>query len=119
MTTPRCHLVATDITPYYHLVSRCVRRGFLCGHDPLSGNSYEHRRQWIVDRIAFLTEVFAINILAYAVMANHYHLVVEVDSKRAARWRSDEVLARWSGQVGRAMSWYCGLVLTPRRRRGV
>ena len=54
-----------------HAVSRCVRRAFLCGDDPVSGESYEHRRQWIRDRLEFLASVFGIDCLTYAIMSNH------------------------------------------------
>lgn len=95
MTTARSHLIAREITPYYHLISRCVRRGFLCGRDRHTGQDYEHRRQWIVDRIAMLARVYAIDILAYAVMSNHYHLVIQIQPESAAAWDDDEVMSRW------------------------
>jgi hypothetical protein len=60
MSKPRKSLVLLEETPYYHCVSRCVRRAFLCGFDTL-GKSYEHRRQWIADRMKQLAEVFAFN----------------------------------------------------------
>ena len=46
-----CPFTSLQDTPYYHVVSRCVRRAFLCGEDPHSGQSYEHRRQWVVDKL--------------------------------------------------------------------
>ncbi|PWV72638.1 transposase [Halomonas sp. A11-A] len=96
MTRPRAALVSLDTTPWYHLVNRCVRRAFLCGTDAVSGQSYEHRRGWISDRLHQLAGVFAIDVAAYAVMSNHYHLVVRVDAARAAAWSDDEVLRRWT-----------------------
>ena len=67
MPKPRKAQVSLEATPYYHCVSRCVRRAFLCGKDDHSGQSYEHRRQWIEERMGLLAETFAVDIGAYAV----------------------------------------------------
>jgi REP element-mobilizing transposase RayT len=96
MTQPRSTLVSLDDTPWYHVVSRCVRRAFLCGMDSHSGRSFEHRRGWIVDRLRQLAGVFAVDVAAYAVMSNHFHIVVRVDAERAQGWDRDEVLRRWT-----------------------
>jgi hypothetical protein len=85
-------------TRYYHLISRCVRRAYLCGVDSYSKRSFEHRRQWMVDRIRFLSSVFSIDVAAYAVMSNHYHLVIYVDENESKKWSNDEVCQRW-GQL--------------------
>ena len=82
MTRPRKELVSIDETPYYHITARCVRRSYLCGVDPYTQISYEHRRQWIVERIRLLSSVFAIGIAAYAVMSNHYHWVVKLSPEQ-------------------------------------
>jgi hypothetical protein len=96
MTQPRSTLVSLDDTPWYHVVSRCVRRAYLCGVDHHSGRDFEHRRGWLVERLQQLAAVFAIDIAAYAVMSNHCHIVMRVDAERALGWDRDEVLRRWT-----------------------
>ena len=93
MTRARKLQVSLADTPYYHLISRCVRKAFLCGKT--KNKSFENRRQWLVDRIEFLASTFAIDICAYAVMSNHYHLVIKVNSSRD--WSDKQVLSAWAG----------------------
>ncbi|WP_018950043.1 transposase [Thioalkalivibrio sp. ALMg11] len=95
MTRARKELVSIEATPYYHCICRCVRRAFLCGEDFYSGKNYEHRRGWLLERLRALQDVFAVDVCAYAVMSNHYHLVLRLDSDRAASWSEDEVMERW------------------------
>jgi hypothetical protein len=97
MPKPRKAQVSLEATPYYHCVSRCVRRAFLCGEDSVSGKSFEHRREWIESRLFALTKVFALDIGAYAVMSNHYHVVLYIDREMADNWSEHEVIKRWHG----------------------
>jgi len=101
-----------ETTPYYHTVSRCVRRAFLCGEDSLTGKNYEHRKQWVLTRLQALSEVFAIDICAYAIMSNHCHLVLRVNQAQAQAWTKTQVtdgftlrdylqLVDWAGRAVR------------------
>jgi len=95
MPQARNRQISLEDTPYYHCISRCVRRAFLCGRDPLTGFNFEHRRQWIVDRIKLLCSVFAVDLCAYAVMHNHYHIVVRINADEIKEWSDEKVARRW------------------------
>jgi REP element-mobilizing transposase RayT len=92
----RKNLVSLQDTPYYHCIGRCVRRAWLWGTDPYSGRDYSHRKQWVIERLDQLCGIFAIEICAYAVMSNHYHLVLHVDADRARDWSKHQVVERWT-----------------------
>lgn len=95
MPRARKHIVSLDATPYYHCVSRCVRRAFLCGFDPLTKKSYEHRRLEVENRILELAGIFAIDVCAYAVMSNHHHEVLYINKAKSLHWTDEEVCERW------------------------
>ena len=82
-------------TAYYHCISRCVRRAYLCGEDKLTGQSFEHRREWVENKLLSLTQFFSIDVCAYAIMSNHTHLVLYVDQNSVQRWSVKETIWRW------------------------
>jgi hypothetical protein len=95
MPKPRKSRVLLDEASYYHCVSHCVRLAFLYGVDTSTGKYYEHRHQWIVDRMTHIAGAFAIDIYAYAVISKHYHVTPHIDSERAAGWSHQDIIDRW------------------------
>lgn len=95
MTLSRKTIVSLEQTPYYHCVSRCVRRAYLCGYDQLTAKSYEHRRHWLELKLLKIADVFAIKLCSYAVMSNHYHVVLHIRPDIAKNWSEVEVVQRW------------------------
>ena len=89
MTMARSQLVDLDVTRYYHCISRCVRRAFLCGE------GFEHRKQWIEDRIELLAASFAVSVCGFSVMDNHLHVLVRLDPDAAKQWSDEDVVRRW------------------------
>ena len=72
-----------------------MRRAFLCGVDSHSGKSYEHRRQQIEEDLLKLASVFFIDVAAFAVMSNHYHLVLFVDQEECKSASAKDIVERW------------------------
>ena len=95
MTRPRSEQIAIEDTPYYHIVSRCVRRTFLCGIDKETGKDYEHRRGWIENRLRLLSSLFGIDIASYVVMHNHIHLVCQLCPEQIEELSDKAVVSRW------------------------
>ena len=95
MTYPRSHTVTPGAHGLYHCTSRCVRRAWLCGEDALTGRSFAHRKAWVEARFLELAGLFAVDLWGYAVMSNHYHVVIEVLPGQAAAWSAEEVAERW------------------------
>ncbi|WP_299805615.1 transposase [uncultured Shewanella sp.] len=95
MPRARSTLISLEDTLYYHCCSRVVRRAFLCGDDKYTGKNYDHRRGWVEAQILKLTEVFAIDVAAYAVMSNHLHVVLYIDLEMVNRWSDREVVEQW------------------------
>lgn len=95
MTLPRSKYVHEGQEGVYHCFTRCVRRAFLYGIDPLTGRDFSHRKAWILTRMKDLSAIFAIDVCAYAIMWNHYHIILRTRPDIAACWSDREVATRW------------------------
>ncbi|MEM9071938.1 MAG: hypothetical protein AAGE52_25745 [Myxococcota bacterium] len=114
MPQARSETLNVDTTAYYHCMSRCVRRAFLCGQDPYTGRDFDYRKEWVETRLRDLTSIFAIDVYAYAVMSNHLHVVVKVDRERSMAWSEREVIKRYGKLFRGAKALLHGL--SPKRR---
>ena len=95
MTRPRSALIDREDGGFYHLGSRCVRRAALCGEDPLSGRDLSHRRTWVENQLLRLADIFTVDVYAYAVMSNHYHITVHYRPRERHELAEEEVAERW------------------------
>jgi hypothetical protein len=60
--------------------------------------------------------IFAIDLAAYAIMSNHYHMVLHINKERPNNWSDIEVCERWHALFsGNDLSgrYLKGLVLIP------
>ncbi len=78
-----------------HCIQRCVRRAFLAGKDSVTGKSFEYRREWIRKRLELLASVFGLDVLNYAIMSNHFHLLLRTRPDVVKTWKDEEVALRW------------------------
>ena len=95
MTVARSQLIDRETGGFHHIVTRCVRRAWLCGLDPLTGRDHSHRKWWIEERLLNLSGAFAVRVYSYAVMSNHCHIALEYRPQDALEYSDEEVARRW------------------------
>ncbi len=76
-------------------LNRIVRRCFLLGDDPVTGNNYDHRKVWIEEQLQRLAACFGIDLLCFAILSNHFHLILRSRPDVVATWDDTEVARRW------------------------
>ncbi len=91
----RAEVFSPDVIAIVHVMNRVVRRCFLMGYDALTGKNYDHRKQWIEDQFQRQAAYFAIDLLCFAVLSNHFHQVVRSRPDLASSWSCREVARRW------------------------
>lgn len=78
-----------------HCVQRCVRRALLAGVDEVSRKDYSYRREWIRRRFEALASVFSIDVLTYAILSNHLHVILRSRPDVLEKLTDQEVAIRW------------------------
>jgi REP element-mobilizing transposase RayT len=78
-----------------HCINRCVRRCFLCGDDTHTGRNYDHRKTWLEQRLRLLAGQFGIDVLGFAILSNHFHLVLRNRPDVVSTWSDTEAAGRW------------------------
>jgi len=91
----RKEIVCESEVQVFHAYTRCVRRAFLCGDDLLTGKNFDHRKEWVEERLQDLSSIMALDICGFAVMGNHLHVVVRTRPDLVAGWSDEEVARRW------------------------
>ena len=91
----RCEIVDPMEIGVYHCWNRCVRRAWLCGDDPVTGENRDHRRDWTRSICQEMAKLFAIDICFHAEMSNHLHLELRNRPDIVSHWSDEEVVRRW------------------------
>jgi len=90
----RSEIVDPTQVQLLHVFNRCVRRAFICGFDAVSKKDYSHRKDWLQARMEYLIGIFAFDLATFAIMSNHFHLVLRSRPDIAAGWPDEEVAIR-------------------------
>ena len=91
----RVEIFSPDEVAIVHVMNRVVRRCFLLGNDPVTGNNYDHRKVWIEEQLQRLAACFGIDLLCFAILSNHFHLILRSRPDVVATWDDTEVARRW------------------------
>ncbi len=78
-----------------HVINRTSRRCFLMGLDPVTGQCFDHRKKWMEDKLKQLAASFGIDLFTYAILSNHFHLILRSRPDVVATWSDVEIAKRW------------------------
>jgi len=101
----RAELAVEDEVAVYHCIQSDVRRALLCGVDPLSNQSFDHRKDWIRDRLEALAGLFGVKIAAFVMLPNHIHLIAVPQSADGLQRAIGEAHRRYSRMVNIREGW--------------
>ena len=93
--TPRGEIFDPSEIATVHVMNRVVRRCFLMGIDAVTGKDYGHRKDWFEAELERVAALFGIDCLNFAILSNHFHLILRSRPDVVATWDDREVARRW------------------------
>ncbi len=91
----RAEVFAPDEVAVVHVMNRVVRRCYLLGNDPVSGKNDDHRKVMIELQLQRLAAAFGIDLPGFAIISNHFHLILRSRPDVVSTWDDTEVARRW------------------------
>ena len=91
----RADVFRPDEIAIVHVMNRTVRRCFLMGNDPLTGKNYDHRKVWMEQELERLAACFGIDLLAFSILSNHFHLILRSRPDVVETWSDRDLAIRW------------------------
>jgi REP element-mobilizing transposase RayT len=95
MAIARSKLFRDGTDVIIHAYNRTIRGAFLHGVDELTGKDYSHRKGIMERRLQFLSQFFSIDVCGYAILSNHYHIIIKGRPDRSAQWSPRQIALHW------------------------
>ena len=92
---PRSEVFDPDVVGVYHCFNQAVQQRFLFGKDELSGKDYSYRKAEVREQFRELAGVMAVEVLDFAILDNHLHVVLRNRPDIVKTWSDEEVAERW------------------------
>jgi REP element-mobilizing transposase RayT len=92
---PRSQVIDETKVGVYHVWNRCIRKMYLFGADRYSGRDYTSRKALLQQRLQELSAIFAVDACVWAMLSNHFHLIVRNRPDLAQQYSDEEVAIRW------------------------
>ena len=72
-----------------------MRKAWIAGVDEKTGKDYSCRKEWIRRRLEALVSTWSMDVLTYAIMSNHIHVILRNRADVVATWSDEEAATRW------------------------
>lgn len=95
MRRKRTQIANPAVENILHITQRCVRQDFFMNDKLSTKCKYHRRRDVILFRLRKLASAFAIDVLRFSILENHFHVILRNRPSLVAEMDDEEVARRW------------------------